>query len=178
MMECAKIKKLLPAHSVGALSKRNRKLVKRHIDSCPECKLELMRLEKTASLLALLPQEEPPDFLWEEVRIGIMRCASEPRQERPVKTPFWREVIEWLKGKRIPALAGSLAILALVASLYFFIIKRTLRVRTPTEPQPSLYAEVEQQVFSSWNSPFADRAALGMIVIKTSLEGDINETVR
>ena len=72
-MKCEKLKKLLPDYSVGALSEKKRELVKRHIDSCPECMRELGYLDETASLLDSIPQEEPPDFLWEGVRRGIVQ---------------------------------------------------------------------------------------------------------
>jgi len=171
-MKCAEIKKLLPDYSVGALSKKKRELIKQHIDICPECMRELRYLDKTASLLDSIPQEEPPDFLWEEVRRGIIQ------QEHLTETmgikfqSIWQGIMGWLWGKRIPVLATGLAVLILVVGLYFAPWKST------TESQPELYAEMEQQTFSYWNSPFADRAALGMLVIKTSMEGEDNETFR
>jgi len=165
-MKCTEIKRLLPDYSVGALSRKKRETIKRHLDSCPECIRELMFLNKTASLLDSIPQEEPPDFLWEEVRRQIIT------QEEIEKTPlFWQKIIGGLWEKRIPALATTgLAILILVAGLYFAVWK------SPTDEQPTLYAEMQQQTFSYWNTSFADRAALGMLVIETSMEGENNET--
>lgn len=160
-MECIKIKKLLPDYSVGGLSKKKREFVKRHIDNCPDCAQELMLLDRTASLLEKIPQEEPPDFLWEGIRREIIQ------QESPIESqPIWQKIIGWMWPKRIPAFVASLAVLILVAGLYFAVWN------SPKELQPTLYAEIEQQTFSYWNSPFADRAALGMLVINTSLEGE------
>jgi len=163
-MKCTEIKKLLPDYSVGAFSQKKREAIKRHLDSCPECRRELVYLERTSSLLDSIPQEEPPDFLWERVRREIV-------QQEQIKSPFWRNIIEWLWWKRIPALATGLAVLILVAGLYFWVWK------FPTEQQqPTLYAEIEQQTFSYWNTSFADKAALGMLVIETSMKGENNET--
>lgn len=165
-MECVKIKKILPEYSVGGLSEKKREFVKRHIESCPDCSRELMLLDKTASLLDSIPQEEPPEFLWEGVRREIIR------QERPLETPVWQKFIGWFWGRRIPALATGLAVLILVTGLYFALWK------SPTASESTLYAETQQQTFSYWNTSFADRAALGMFVIKTGLEGENNETFR
>lgn len=97
--------------------------------------------------------------MWEKVRRKIT-------QEEQTKTPFWQKIIEGLWKKRIPALATSLAVLILVVGLYFVVWK------SPTEEQSTLYAEMKQQTFSYWNTSFADRAALGMLVIKTEQENE------
>lgn len=149
----------MPDYSVGILPRRKRRTIKRHLDSCPECKHELISLERTALLLDSIPQEEPPEFMWEKVRRKIT-------QEEQTKTPFWQKIIEGLWKKRIPALATSLAVLILVVGLYFVVWK------SPTEEQSTLYAEMKQQTFSYWNTSFADRAALGMLVIKTEQENE------
>ena len=171
-MKCANIKKLLPDYSVGALSKKKRELVERHINICPECMRELEFLAKTASLLDSIPQEEPPDFLWERIRSEIIQQGHSTETLGIKFQSIWQGIMGWLWGKRIPALATGLAVLILVAGLYFAPWKST------TESESTLYAEMEQQTFSYWNSPFADRAALGMLVIKTSMEGENNETLR
>ena len=165
-MECDKIRKLLPDYSVGALSRKKREEIKQHIDNCPDCQRELMFLDKTASLLDSIPQEEPPDFLWEGVRREIIQ------QENPEdKLPIWDKIFEWMWTKRIPAFAASLAFLILIAGVVYFTVWHQ-----PPESTP--YAEMEQQTFSYWSSPFADRAALGVLVTNTGLEGGDYETFR
>jgi hypothetical protein len=171
-MKCAEIKKLLPDYSVGGLSEKNRELVKQHTGNCSECMRELRYLDKTASLLDSIPQEEPPDFLWEGVRRGIIQQEYSTESLGIKFQSIWQGIMGWLWKKRIPVLATGLAVLILVAGLYFAPWKST------TESELTLYAEMEQQTFSYWNSPFADRAALGMLVIKTSMEGENNETFR
>jgi len=168
MMKCEEIKKLLPDYSVGALIKKERELIKQHVDNCLECARELRYLDETASLLDSIPQEKPPDFLWE----GIRREITHQENQNKTVSSIWQGIMGWFWGKRIPALATGLAVLMAVALLYLAPWKST------TESQSELYAEMEQQTFSSWNSPFADRAALGMLVIKTSMEGENNETYR
>ncbi len=160
MMKCEKIKKILPEYSVGGLSNRKRKLIKKHVDNCPDCSRELILLDKTALLLDSIPQEEPPDFLWEGVKIGIIQ------QKRHELWTFLHGIVEWFWGKRIIALTAGLTILILVLGLYFTIW------RSPVEPQSELYTETEYHTLSYWNTSFADKAALGMIVIKTSMEGE------
>ena len=172
MMKCTKIKKLLPDYSVGALSEKKRGLVKEHIGNCPECMRELRYLNETASLLDSMPQEEPPDFLWEGVRSRIIQQENQTESLRVKSQSIWQNIMGWLWEKRIPALATGLVALILVAGLYFAPWEST------TESESTLYAEMEQQTYSYWNAPFADRAALGMLVIKTSLEGETNETFR
>jgi len=167
MMECDKIRKLLPDYSVGALSKKKREEIKQHIDNCPDCQRELMFLDKTAFLLDSIPQEEPPDFLWEGVRREIIQ------QESPQdKQPIFQRVFGWMWTKRIPVFVASLALLILVAGVIYFAVWHQ-------QPESdTLYAEMEQQTFSYWNSPFADRAALGVLVMNNTLEGEDYETFR
>ena len=114
-MKCANIKKLLPDYSVGALSKKKRELVKRHINTCPECMRELEFLDKTASLLDSIPQEEPPDFLWERVKSEIIQQGHSTETLGIKFQSIWQGIMGWLWGKRIPALATGLAVLILVA---------------------------------------------------------------
>jgi anti-sigma-K factor RskA len=171
-MKCEEIKKLLPDYSLGALSKRKRKFIKQHIDNCPGCERELRYLDETALLLDAVTPEEPPDFLWEGIRREITRPENQAENLGVKFQSVWQGIMSWLWQKRIPALATGLAVLILVTGLYLAPWKST------TESKSEFYAEVEQQTFSYWNSPFADRAALGMLVIKTSMEGENNETLR
>ncbi len=183
MMECNKTRKLLPDYSVGNFAEKKREEIKQHIDNCPSCARELMYLDKTAYLLDSIPQEEPPDFLWEGVRRAIIQ--QESSQD---KQPIFQRVFslfctlnrncvqnfgQWMWTKRIPAFAASLAILILVAGVVYFTV-----LNQPSESQSTFYAEMEQQTFSHWSSPFADRAALGVLVTNTSLEGGDYETFR
>jgi len=162
-MKCTEIKKLLPDYSVGALSHKKRETIRQHLDSCPECRRELISLEKTAALLDAIPQEEPPAFMWRKVKREIT-------QQEQIETPFWQKIGEWLWWKRIPAMAAGLAVLILTVGLYFVVWQ------SPTEQsQFTLQAEMEQQTFSHWNTSFADRAALGMLVINTNQEGEDGE---
>jgi len=164
MNKCTQIENLLPDYSVGSLSKKKRNLIKQHLKICPECMNELNSLERTASILDSMPSEEPPDLLWGNIRREIIK-------QQQIKTSFWQKILEWLWWKRIPALATGLAFLILLTSVYFFIW------RVPTEQQEStFYAEREQQTFSYWNTSFADKAALGMLVVEENIEGDNNET--
>lgn len=120
-MKCTEIRKLLPDYSVGGLSRRKQVFVKHHIEDCLECIRELMHLDQTASLLNAIPQEESPNFLWEDVKEKITPCSHS------VKTPFCQEVIGWLKWKRMPALVSSIVIFLLVMGLYL------ARWKSPTE---------------------------------------------
>lgn len=163
-MKCTKVKRLLPEYSVGTLSQETRYTIRQHLDSCSECMQELIELERTASVLDSITQEEPPDFLWLKVRREISQ------QSKQTKTPLWKRIIEGFWQRRVPALATTgLAVLMLVLGLYFALWQ------SPTEQQElTLYAEMEQQTFSYWNTSFADRAALGML-INTQEEGENNE---
>lgn len=156
---------MLSDYSVGGLSWRKKKAVKQHLDSCPECMRELTYLENTASLLDSIPQEEPPDFLWEKVRRKII-------QQEQIEKSFLQKIVDWLRWRRIPALATGFAVLILAVGLYFSVWT------TPTEQESTVYAEMEQQTFSYWNTSFADRAALGMLVAENSMEGENDETFR
>ena len=165
-MNCTKIKRWLPDYSVGGLSRRKRKLVANHVAHCSHCKRQLTALNKTASLLDSIQLEDPPDFLWESVRVRILH------QEQPVKVSPWKESIQWLWGKHRFALAVGMVLLMLIVGGYF-----TLR-KIPTDTEVALDTTIKQYAFSQWNDPFADRAALGLLAIQTGLEGENHEILQ
>jgi len=161
-----KVKKLLPDYSVGGLSRRKRKFIKKHLDSCPECLRELGYLDKTATLLDSIPFEEPPDSPWESIRSQILQ------QEPPVKVSPWKESVEWLWGKRKQAFAMGMVILILVVGGAFILSE------LPIDSEATLNIKVEQYALTQWNDPFADTANLGLLVTQIDLEDGNHETLR
>jgi anti-sigma factor RsiW len=71
-MGCREVKKLLSPYTDGELNQEERDLVVNHLSSCPDCSLELRKLEDTCLLLQVDSGIEPSqDFLlqlFEKVR--------------------------------------------------------------------------------------------------------------
>lgn len=163
MKNCENIKKMLPEYSVGAFSDKKREFIDHHLKNCPECMQELEYLNNVASLMNNISLEEPPDYLWANIKKEIS-VADE--------NTFLHKSFGWLWEKRIPALVSSFSILLVIASLYFLLLK------TFEKTEQNIYRDIGQHTISTWNNPLTDRVALGMIVVKTELGDDKNETNR
>jgi len=84
-MNCEQVKVLLSAYLDGELSGRLTRLVEKHLDECPECNLELAKLEKTVELLAGLPADTASPGFHQRVKERLEILASVPEK------PGWRE---------------------------------------------------------------------------------------
>lgn len=62
-MDCREIEELLSAYIDGELNGAEALAVTEHLSICPECRLELLRLQETVNVIRSLPEIEPPfDF--------------------------------------------------------------------------------------------------------------------
>jgi len=163
MMKCEKIQKMLPDYSVGALSAKKRELIRSHIKNCPKCMERLEHLNKIALLMDNIPQEEAPSYLWANIKEKITSYEEES---------FWQKSFKWLWKKRIPALISSFSVLLIMASFYFLLL------RPSEKTEQSIYKDIRQHTFSSWNNPLTDRVVLGMIVVENEFGDELNETNR
>jgi hypothetical protein len=54
--------------------------VRLHVAGCPQCRLELGRLQKLKSELRQLPQFVPPQHVWPAIRVDLDRLPNRPRR--------------------------------------------------------------------------------------------------
>lgn len=150
-MQCTEVKMRLADYSVGLLGERERNAVAEHLAQCASCTAELRALERVDRLLNAVEPEEPPAYLWQNIRTRIE--AESPR----TRTSFWQG---WLTIPRL-ALGGAAAAAVLVALVYFGV------PRSPEEQAP-LQENAEQLMHThqimSWGDPLNDKAALGIML--------------
>lgn len=76
-MECESVKRRVSAYLDGVVSSDERRLLKRHLNSCRECALESERYSQMRERLRLLPKRVPPADLTTRLRV----VASKVRME-------------------------------------------------------------------------------------------------
>lgn len=70
-MKHDEIKERIPLLIAGELPESDRLEIAAHVESCPECQLELAEFKEMEGLLETLRLPEPPDDLWEGYWSGI-----------------------------------------------------------------------------------------------------------
>jgi hypothetical protein len=75
-MECRKIQEKLHAYLEGVVPAREENLIREHLSSCPDCKVVLEEIKKTAKLLKNLDRIEPPPWLSQRI-MGRIREEAE-----------------------------------------------------------------------------------------------------
>ncbi len=133
--------------------------VRRHIAECKACQEELDRLRTVKHLLGALPDREPPQELWAELRRDLVQPPP-PAWER------WIEAVRALVRRPAIAAAAVAVVVALVALP--FVRGQFARVRA-AEIGVDVY--VREHALSSSADPFVDRAYLGLVI------GDANLTL-
>jgi anti-sigma factor RsiW len=111
-MNCTEIKALLSHYLDGELSPRLQALMEKHLEECPACNVELMRLERAVDLVASLPVETARPDLHLQVKRELALLGT--MQQRP-------GLLEWISGFRhgrfAPVFAAGL-VLVLAVSLW------------------------------------------------------------
>src|SRR5437870_4274746 len=117
---------MLAAHALGALDEVEARTVEEHLEMCAECRAELEEWRATAGALAYsaVPTEPPPALrsrILESVRASD--AASSSKIAGKVKEAASSNVIAmprrvWGRGQALGAIAASLAVIALIASLF------------------------------------------------------------
>ncbi len=125
-MTCKKIKHLIYLYSYNELTEQERALVQTHLESCPQCRALLERIQKTGALLISAPHVPPtPDWerSWQQIqqRLDSRRSVAQGKiSSRPTM---------WWAG----ALAASIAIFIL-GLFTGFLVKQEPPLLTTTTP--------------------------------------------
>lgn len=143
-MSC-RVKRKLAEYQVGALPEPARAEVARHVAQCPACQAELTALERTAALLRPMARADAPPQVW----------AGVARQMTPRHAPALRRM-HWT-----PAFAAAMLIVVVALAVLVPVLHGHFAHPAGTDA----YADL--QVAAAWNSPLADKAALGLALIAT-----------
>jgi anti-sigma-K factor RskA len=110
-MDCTKAKSLISDYSVGLLSDRTKSDFEGHLDSCPDCKSALEKLERVMSVVDSLPAMEPPAGLWNGVynRIAVDAPSRRTYSER-LRDVFGLRSVRWSAGLAAAGLIIALSV--------------------------------------------------------------------
>jgi anti-sigma factor RsiW len=147
-MKCRTNQKLA-AYQVGALNPHERAEVERHLHGCAACRAEMAALERTAQLLRPMPTADAPPQVWAHVA----RQLTPRHAGRRVAVPQRRN---WM-----PAFAA--AILVLIVALA--VVLPLMHGHFAGAPSEVAYADL--QLAAAWDTPLADKAALGLALLAT-----------
>ena len=113
MLNHAKVIGLLPAYALGSLDEEEAIQVVEHLDTCPECRAELLSYRAVAECLPLAaPDATPPARLKQQILAQLQTPGLEPAIEP--HRPWWQRILDPF---RRAAPAWGLASLALVVLL-------------------------------------------------------------
>ncbi len=77
-MRCAKARRLISEDVDGGLDARRSRGLRRHLESCPECRDVLADFEALVRDAGSLEAPEPPDRVWLRVKAGLQTAGREP----------------------------------------------------------------------------------------------------
>lgn len=92
-MICMKAKKLLSAYIDGELTDEQRQQIESHLQSCDDCKKEMLELRQTKRMVASLRRYEPSE---EWVNRTLAQLTSQAPQTAEKKSLFWQQVLREL----------------------------------------------------------------------------------
>jgi hypothetical protein len=150
-MECGRVVEFLADYSVDALDRRSRVLVAAHLESCVNCRAELLALDHAMSLVEVHLAIAPPQDLWDGI-VHRIRTG----EDFPERFSLW----VWLRGGpngRGLAFAG--AGLAAATACMALLLWQSRVPEAPLQSDSSVSAMVRQHAMTAAESPFGDRAA-------------------
>lgn len=143
-MKCSYHRKLAD-YQVGELQGPARARLAEHLVTCAACRRQLAALQATADLLLPMPLRDAPAATWRYVQARLT----------PRRSSVATRVRQWT-----PAFAAVMVLLIVAAALV---------PMTHTAPLPQQLADTDGysqvQLAAAWDSPLADKAALGLAMI-------------
>ncbi len=118
-MECNGIKEKLCAYLEGTLSSEEKKLIKEHLNSCPQCNTALEDLKKTGELVKSLEEVEPPAWMTQKIMARI-------RAEQEKKRGIFQKLFYPLHIK-VPIEALGMVLIAVVAVYVFRAVEPEMK---------------------------------------------------
>ena len=165
-MECKKIKEKLYLYSAEGLSRRWRTKITKHLSSCPECMDEFHAIEMAIEMVEKLPQEKPPEGMWNKVLLKIKEKEKESELKR------WSQlfkVFEWVRLRPVSVISAFAFIVLIFGGIYFFA---NYYYQTPDQEEQSYMTEF---IAFSLQDPLADKIALGRMMGKETITKEIKQ---
>jgi anti-sigma factor RsiW len=148
-MECIEVQNLLSEYSVGLIEGSRRAAIEQHLSVCPECRVELQKLNDVMLLVDGLDEVEPPAGLWN----GVYNRITEPEP----RMGTWERIGGWLQGQRRTwsvGLATAALAIAILAS----------HVNHPgVEKSFAAQEYIQGHAIYATQDPLADQAALNTV---------------
>lgn len=155
-MDCDYIRGKLAAHVAGFLRGRQAQQVAAHIEHCPKCRREAVRLRRAGELASALRLQQPRRDLWPVVYGQIM--------SRRAPQVAWQAAVR--------AVAGLAVILALIMAVTWAARPRAPALAAPVvEVDEEANAYLGQYALAAWRAPLADPAALGVTLVAAPTPG-------
>ncbi|HEY6839038.1 MAG TPA: DUF2275 domain-containing protein [Geobacteraceae bacterium] len=128
-MEHAELRKKLSAYLDKATTAAERLEIEEHLSRCPDCRDELVDLEKTVGHLRQLPGVEPPVWLTAKIMARV-------REEAEAKPSLWQRLFVPLRVK-LPLEAVALIFLCVTG----YYLARTMAPEVPVTAPPAAVEE-------------------------------------
>ena len=136
-MRCAKARRLISEYVDGSLDSRRSERLRRHLESCPECRDVLADFEAIRRDAGSLEAPEPPDRVWLRVKAGLQAARQEPAP--PVAIPgFGFGPARWRLA------AAAFLVLLLVAGGVLVGLRLTRTAGAPADPERYTLAKLDE----------------------------------
>ena len=143
-MKCENWKIQISAYQDGALNEADSAEVRRHLDSCQECRGYNEELIALSSLLCGRAEgKSPSPFLWNKIE----RRITAPEAEK--------SGMSFLDHFRLPRLAYGIA-----SAMVLICLATVLQLRGPSAEDRQLLAEMDAYTIAVHGNPFLDQASL------------------
>ena len=143
-MKCNQSRQLAD-YQAGNLPAAAQERMRAHVSGCGHCARELAALEATARCLRPMPLHDAPPESWAQIQARL-----KPRHARGL-TRRWA-----------PAFAAAL-VLVVILAVVFLPMLRPAGPALPQVAESGGYVQV--QLAAAWDTPLADKAALGLAMM-------------
>ena len=121
-INCSTARRHLPGYLDGALAAGEHNVVRQHLDSCAECRVELQRYEKLSALMSRAEKAAAPEDLAVRIRVQIARA----RQAEPWTARAWSRLTitfqNFLAPLAVPATGGLLSALVVFGVVFYSLL--------------------------------------------------------
>lgn len=163
-MLCKEIKESLSLYIDDALALPTRVTVDHHLDTCPVCRAEVVKLRAISRELSLLPRPQPPADLASSITSALM-IESAARSQSP-EPSFGETVARFLEPRLMPYSVGSLASVILFIGMFaalrpHFIALHEASAQSHVFVVPAGYdlsKPVTSEDFSASRAPFGEQS--------------------
>jgi anti-sigma factor RsiW len=122
-MDHAEIRDKLSAYLDGAVTLREKSLIEKHLETCPECGTALRELRRTVARLGNLGEEHPPPWLTQRI---MAQVGEEAGREKSLLRRLFLP-LRW----RLPMEAAALVFLSVSVYLVYRMVSPEVKIAVP-----------------------------------------------